>query len=55
MFKAVCKLGFEGDRVKKLGVPDRSGRLKSWIEVRNPKASAVLACRYDALAGRWMR
>jgi bifunctional non-homologous end joining protein LigD len=41
MFAAACKLGLEGIVSKKLDSPYRSGRTKSWIKVRNPKAAAT--------------
>jgi len=41
MFKAVCKLGFEGIVSKKLNAPYRSGPSKTWIKVKNPKAPAA--------------
>jgi ATP-dependent DNA ligase len=39
--EAVCKLGLEGIVSKKLNAPYRSGRSKSWIKVKNPKAPAA--------------
>jgi bifunctional non-homologous end joining protein LigD len=41
MFAAACKLGPEGIVSKKLNAPYRSGRTKSWIKVKNPKAAAA--------------
>jgi bifunctional non-homologous end joining protein LigD len=41
MFAAVCKHGLEGIVSKKLNAPYRSGRSKSWIKVKNPKAPAA--------------
>jgi hypothetical protein len=41
MFEAVCKLGLEGIVSKRLDAPYRSGRARSWIRVRNPKAPAA--------------
>jgi bifunctional non-homologous end joining protein LigD len=38
---AVCKHGLEGIVSKKLNAPYRSGRSKSWIKVKNPKAPAA--------------
>jgi bifunctional non-homologous end joining protein LigD len=41
MFAAVCKLGLEGIISKRIDAPYRSGRSKSWIKVKNPKAPAA--------------
>ena len=41
MYGAVCDLGLEGIVSKKLNAPYRSGPSKSWIKVKNPKASAA--------------
>jgi bifunctional non-homologous end joining protein LigD len=41
LFAAVCKHGLEGIVSKKLDAPYRSGRSKSWIKVKNPKAPAA--------------
>jgi bifunctional non-homologous end joining protein LigD len=41
LFKAVCELGLEGIVSKRLDAPYRSGRARSWIKVKNPKASAA--------------
>jgi bifunctional non-homologous end joining protein LigD len=41
MFEAVCKLGLEGIVSKRLNAPYRSGRARSWIKVKNPKAPAA--------------
>lgn len=41
LFEAVCKLGLEGIVSKKLDAPYRSGRSRTWIKVKNPKAPAA--------------
>ena len=41
IFKHACALGCEGIVSKRLGSPYRSGRLDSWIKVKNPAAPAV--------------
>ena len=41
LFDAACKLGLEGIVSKKLDAPYRSGKSKSWIKVKNPKAPAA--------------
>jgi bifunctional non-homologous end joining protein LigD len=41
MFTAVSKLGLEGIVSKNLDAPYRSGRSKTWIKVKNPKAPAA--------------
>lgn len=42
LFEAVCKLGLEGIISKKLDAPYRSGRSRTWIKVKNPKAPAAI-------------
>jgi bifunctional non-homologous end joining protein LigD len=42
LFAAVCDLGLEGIVSKKLNASYRSGRAKSWIKVKNPKAPAAI-------------
>jgi bifunctional non-homologous end joining protein LigD len=41
MFAAVCKLGLEGIVSKKLDSPYKSGPSKTWLKIKNPKASAA--------------
>jgi bifunctional non-homologous end joining protein LigD len=41
LFEAVGKLGLEGIVSKRLDAPFRSGPSKTWIKVKNPKASAA--------------
>ena len=41
MFAAVCDLGLEGIVSKRIDAPYRSGRARSWLKIRNPKASAA--------------
>jgi bifunctional non-homologous end joining protein LigD len=41
MFKAICKLGLEGIVSKKLDSPYKSGPSKTWLKIKNPKASAA--------------
>jgi bifunctional non-homologous end joining protein LigD len=41
LFEAVCRNGLEGIVSKELDSPYRSGRSKSWITVKNPKAPAA--------------
>ena len=41
LFEAACKLGLEGIVSKKLDAPYRSGKSKTWIKVKNPKAPAA--------------
>ena len=40
-FEAACRLGLEGIVSKKLDAPYRSGKSKTWIKVKNPKAPAA--------------
>ena len=35
-------MGLEGIVSKRLNSPYRSGKVKSWLKVKNPKAAAVL-------------
>ena len=41
MFDAVCELGLEGIVSKRIGAPYRSGRARSWLKTKNPKAPAA--------------
>jgi len=41
LFAAACELGLEGIVSKKLDAPYRSGRSRTWIKVKNPKAPAA--------------
>jgi bifunctional non-homologous end joining protein LigD len=41
VFKNACVLGCEGIVSKRLGSTYRSGRVRHWIKVKNPKAPAV--------------
>jgi bifunctional non-homologous end joining protein LigD len=41
MFQAACKLGLEGIVSKRIDAPYRSGRARSWLKIRNPKAPAA--------------
>jgi bifunctional non-homologous end joining protein LigD len=41
MFAAICKHGLEGIVSKKMNAPYRSGKTKTWIKVKNPKAPAA--------------
>ncbi len=50
LFAAACRMGLEGIVSKRLDSPYRSGRCKSWIKVKNPKAPSVLRVR-DGLEG----
>jgi bifunctional non-homologous end joining protein LigD len=42
IFKHACKLGLEGIVSKRRDLPYRSGRVKSWIKVKNPASPAML-------------
>ena len=42
VFDHACKLGLEGIIAKRLDMPYKSGRCKSWIKVKNPKSPARL-------------
>jgi bifunctional non-homologous end joining protein LigD len=37
-----CKLNLEGVVSKRRDMPYRSGRVKSWLKVKNPKSPAAL-------------
>ena len=41
MFAAVCELGLEGIVSKRIEAPYRSGRARSWLKTKNPKAPAA--------------
>jgi bifunctional non-homologous end joining protein LigD len=42
IFDHACKMGLEGIVSKRRDLPYRSGRVKSWIKVKNPASPAVL-------------
>jgi ATP-dependent DNA ligase len=42
IFAHACKLGFEGIVSKHRTRPYRSGRSKTWLKIKNPKAPGVL-------------
>ena len=42
VFAHACKLGLEGIVSKRHDAPYRSGRARTWIKVKNTKASAYL-------------
>jgi bifunctional non-homologous end joining protein LigD len=42
VFQHACLIGCEGIVSKRLDLPYRSGRVKSWVKVKNPKAPAAL-------------
>ena len=42
IFKHACKLGLEGIVSKRRDLAYRSGRVRSWLKIKNPKAPAAL-------------
>ena len=42
IFEHACKLGLEGIVSKRLTAPYRSGKVKTWLKTKNPKAAAML-------------
>ena len=38
IFEQACKMGLEGIVSKRRGFPYRSGRCKSWVKIKKPKA-----------------
>ena len=42
VFAHACKMGLEGIVSKRRDLPYRSGRVRSWIKVKNPASPAVL-------------
>ena len=42
IFESACKLGLVGIVSKRLNAPYRSGKVKTWLKTKNPKAAAVL-------------
>lgn len=42
IFKHACKLGLKGIVSKRIDMPYRSGRTKSWVKVKNPHSPAML-------------
>jgi ATP-dependent DNA ligase len=50
IFNHACKLGLEGIVSKHRDLPYRSGRVKSWIKLKNPASPAMLRIVED---GAW--
>jgi ATP-dependent DNA ligase len=42
IFEHACKMGLEGIVSKRRNLPYRSGRVRSWIKVKNPASPAAL-------------
>jgi ATP dependent DNA ligase-like protein len=42
LYDAACKMGLEGIVAKRRDLPYRSGRCKTWIKVKNPRAPAAM-------------
>jgi len=42
IFKHACLIGCEGIVSKRIDLPYRSGRVKSWLKIKNPKSPAML-------------
>ncbi len=42
IFEHACKLGLEGIVSKRVNAAYRSGKVKTWLETKNPKAAAWL-------------
>ena len=47
IFERACMMGLEGIVSKRINSPYRSGKVKSWLKVKNPKATAVLRRQED--------
>jgi bifunctional non-homologous end joining protein LigD len=48
IFEQACKMGLEGIVSKRRDPPYRSGRVRSWIKVKNPASPAMLRIVKDA-------
>ena len=42
IFEHAGKLGLEGIVSKRINAPYRSGKVKTWLKTKNPKAAAML-------------
>ena len=42
IFEQACKLGLEGIVSKRINSPYRSGKVKTWLKLKNPKAPGYL-------------
>jgi ATP-dependent DNA ligase len=42
IFQHACRLGLEGVVSKRRDLPYRSGRVKSWLKIKNPKSPGAL-------------
>jgi len=49
IFEHACKMGLEGIVSKRRDLPYRSGRVKSWIKVKNPASPVVLRVIEDGV------
>jgi ATP-dependent DNA ligase len=45
IFQQACRMGLEGIVSKRLSAPDRSGRTRDWIKVKNPDSPAMIRAR----------
>jgi bifunctional non-homologous end joining protein LigD len=50
IFQYACKMGLEGIVSKRRDMTYRSGRVKSWIKVKNPASPAALRIIEDGAA-----
>ena len=42
VYQAACRMGLEGIVSKRTDAPYRSGKVKTWLKIKNPNAPAVL-------------
>ena len=42
VYQAACRMGLEGIVSKRINAPYRSGKVKTWLKVKNPNAPGIL-------------
>jgi bifunctional non-homologous end joining protein LigD len=42
IFEEACRMGLEGIVSKRLNSPYRSGKVKTWLKIKNPKSPAMM-------------
>ena len=45
VYQAACRMGLEGIVSKRIEAPYRSGKVKTWLKIKNPDAPATLRFR----------
>ena len=48
VYQAACRMGLEGIVSKRIDAPYRSGKVKTWLKIKNPDAPATLRFKDEA-------